>query len=283
MKIPVHIAEKLLLLSKGERIPSGSTKHSLIDELVTEGILERKGRINKTLRLPDENSLKTYLHNRYSISDLSLYIEACKKENISRSELVSVSSDSKLFRVRTFKGFLVNCYSPLLATIDGKTITLNPVEGTFQFIYDFEKFIPALDITIVGIENCENFRHIARQQYLFSDIKPLFISRYPQNQSKDLITWLRTIPNNYLHFGDFDFAGVGIYLSEFKKHLGDRAKFFVPDNIHNLVKEFGNKRRFDEQKISFESKRITELKLLHLIELIHKYKKGLDQEKLINK
>jgi hypothetical protein len=278
MRIPVHIAEKLILLSQGERIPSGSAKHSLIDELVTEGILERSGRINKTLKLHSSDSLKIYLHNRYSISDLSLYIEASNNENISRSELVAVSSDSKLFQVRTFKGFLVNCYSPLQSTLDSKPIILNPVEGTFQFIYDFEKFIPSADITIVGIENPENFRHISKQKYLFNDIKPLFVSRYPQNQSKDLIKWLQTIPNSYLHFGDFDFAGIGIYQNEFKKHLADKATFFVPDNIDELIKEFGNKKRYDEQKINFKAKSIFEVRLLKLIDLIHKYKKGLDQE-----
>jgi len=278
MRIPVHIAEKLLLLSKGEKIPSGSAKHSLIDELVAEGILERNGRINKTLRLHNSNSLKTYLQNQYSISDLSLYIEASNKENISRSELVSVSSDSKHFQVRTFKGFLVNCYFPLQTILNDKPFTLNPVDGTFQFIYDFEQFIPSPDITVVGIENAENFRQIAQQKYLFTDIKPMFVSRYPQNQSKDLIKWLQTIPNNYLHFGDFDFAGVGIYLNEFKKHLADKASFFVPDNIDELIKEFGNRKRYDQQKIKFDIKSLAEIKLIELIETIHKFKKGLDQE-----
>jgi hypothetical protein len=110
----------------------------------------------------------------------------------------------------------------------------------------------------------------------------LFISRYPQNQSKDLIKWLQTIPNNYLHFGDFDFAGIGIYLNEFKKHLANKATFFIPDNIDGLIKEFGNKKRYDEQKINFNTKPISETKLLKLIETIHLRRKGLDQEILIN-
>ena len=91
---------------------------------------------------------------------------------------------------------------------------LYPTEGTFQFIYDYERFILPADITIVGIENPENFRQISQQQYLFKDIKPLFVCRYPQNQSKDLLKWLQSIPNSYLHFGDFDLAGIGIYLNE---------------------------------------------------------------------
>jgi hypothetical protein len=282
MKVPVHIAEKLLQLLQGESIPSSLAKHSLIDDLVVEGIIERKGRIKKSLFLSNNKALLTYLQNNCSINDLQQYIQISNQENVLRSDLVAVSSNSKLVKVRTFKGFLVNCYSPIYATLDGKQITINPVTGTFQFIYDFEKFIVSPDITIIGIENPENFRHIDRQKHLFKDIKPMFISRYPQNQSKDLIKWLLSIPNDYLHFGDFDFAGIGIYLNEFNKHLADRTKFFIPDNIDKLIADFGNKKRYDEQKINFKIKSIQEEKLLHLIDIIHKYRKGLDQEIFIN-
>ena len=67
------------------------------------------------------------------------------------------------------------------------------------------------DITIVGVENSRNFRHIEEQKYLFKDISPLFISRYPQNQNKDFIKWMKSVPNDYIHFGDFDISGIGIY------------------------------------------------------------------------
>lgn len=281
MKVPVHIAEKLLQLSLGESIPSSLAKHSLIEDLVLEGIIERKGRIQKALLVLDNKALHTYLQSKCSINDLQQYIQVSRKEEVTRAELIAATSDSKHLVVRSFKGFLVNCYSPIQATLDGKQITLNPVDGTFQFIYDFEKFIASPDITIVGIENPSNFRHIDKQKYLFRDIKPLFISRYPQNQSKDLIKWLQSIPNNYLHFGDFDFSGIGIYLHEFKKHLAERTTFFVPENIDKLIADFGNKKRYDEQKINFEVKSVREEKLLQLIDTVHKYRKGLDQEILI--
>ena len=281
MKVPVHIAEKLLQLLQGESIPSSLAKHSLIDDLVLEGIIERKGRIQKSLLLSDNKALRTYLQNNCSINNLQQYIQISKQEIVLRSDLVAASADSKLKVVRTFKGFLVNCYSPIPVILNGNEITLNPVEGTFQFIYDFEKFILSPDITIVGIENPENFRHIDKQKYLFSNIKPLFVSRYPQNQSKDLIKWLQSIPNNYLHFGDSDFSGIGIYLNEFKKHLADRANFFVPKNIDQLIADFGNKKRYDQQKINFNIKSINEETLLQLTDTIHKYRKGLDQEILI--
>ena len=107
-------------------------------------------------------------------------------------------------------------------------------------------------------------------------------SDYPQNQSKDLIKWLQTIPNNYIHFGDLDFDGIGIYLNEYKKYLGDRATFFVPENIEQLIEINGNRDLFYKQKISFDKSKMTEEKLIKFLKLLYKYKKGLEQEILIN-
>lgn len=278
MKIPVHIAEKLLQLSKGEIIPSSMAKHALIEELISEEIIERTGRIQKKLYIKDSKALFLYLQNKFGVNDLQKYIEISQKEDVKRNELVEVSAESKLKQVRTFKGFLINSYAPVQATLNGNPIVLNFNDGVFKFIYDFENFIPDKKITIVGIENSENFRYIEKQKYLFKEIQPLFVSRYPQNQSKDLLKWLQSIPNNYLHFGDFDFAGIGIYLNEFKKHLSEKATYFIPENIENLIADFGNKNRYDQQKMNFSEQKNQEEKLLHLIEIIHKQKKGLDQE-----
>lgn len=278
MKVPILLAKQLIQLSKGEVIPSYKMKHNLIDELVSEGIIESNGRIQKALRVIDPNSLFQFLQNKYGINDLENYVKIIQKENLKRSELVQVSSDSKLKQVRTFKGFLINSYFPIQGILNNKPISLNFTDGIFKFIYDFENFVPEQDLTIVGIENSENFRFIQKQRDLFKDIDPLFVSRYPQNQSKDLIKWLQSIPNSYIHFGDFDFAGIGIYLNEFKIKLGSKATFFVPENIENLINEYGNKNRYTSQNTNLELSRIDEQKLLMLISLIHKYRKGLDQE-----
>ena len=280
MKLPITLAEKLLLLANGEKMAASKMKHPIISDLISEGIIHRPGKINSILQLVNKEQLNLYLINRFAISDLESYMQTLKKEDATRSELISIAANSKLKSIRTFKGFLVNSCIPISATLNGKPFTINPAPGIFQFIYDFENFIHEKGITIVGIENPENFRHIEKQQYLFQHIRPLFVSRYPQNQSKDLIKWLQFIPNKYLHFGDFDFAGIGIYLNEFKKHLGDKAEFFIPQNIDSLIKNFGNKRCYDIQKMNFNLDEIKEERLLELIGLIHKEKKGLEQELL---
>lgn len=278
MNLPLNIAEKLLLISNGDKIPACKLNHSIFHELILEGIIHKPGKIRSTIQIIDKQQLKLFLKNHYSIDNLTLYIETLKQESLIRADLVAVATDSKVRYLRTFKGFLVNCYSPLHASLNSEEVSIYPHEGTFNFIYDFESFIPDKDITIVGIENPENFRHIGSQRYLFNNIKPLFVSRYPQYQSKDLIRWLHVIPNNYLHFGDFDFAGIGIFLNEFKKTLDHRANLFIPDNIDTLIRKAGSKTRYDVQRINFDPNIITDKDILHLVDSIHRNKKGLDQE-----
>lgn len=284
MSLPIGIAEKLILLQNGEKIPSSKLKHSVIDSMLGNGILEQqiKGRSKKIIFLRWPERLNEYLSNHFGINSLYDYISVHKHEDALRSDFVEISSDSKLRNVRTFKGFLVNSYSPIQATLNNEPLLINPKEGCFQFIYDFEFFIVPENITIVGVENPENFRYINFQKYLFTDINPLFVSRYPQNQSKDLIKWLLNVPNKYLHFGDFDFAGINIYLNEYKKYLTDRAAFFIPDNIENNLEIYGNRTRYNNQSENFMIFSIKEERLLSLIEIIHKHKKGLDQEIFIN-
>ncbi|MBC7383386.1 MAG: hypothetical protein H7296_10410 [Bacteroidia bacterium] len=283
MKLPLNIAEKLLLLNGGEKIPASKLKHAIIRDLLSEGIIHKPGKIKSTIQIADKQQLQFYLKNHFGINDLYTYIEILKSTDLIRADLVSIATDSKLKSVRTFKGFLVNTYMPLNTLLNGQPYILNPASGTFHFISDFENFMPEPDVTIVGIENAENFRLIHKQLHLFQHIKPLFVSRYPQNQSKDLIKWLQIIPNNYLHFGDFDFAGIGIYINEFKRHLPNKAKFFTPVNIEKLIKTAGSKKRYDEQKINFNFNKIIDANILELIKSIHKHKKGLDQEFFIIK
>jgi hypothetical protein len=222
--------------------------------------------------------LHTYLANQLQVNDLNKYILALENENSTRAELVKITTDSKKSKERAFKGFLVNSYSSIKAELNNETIIINPTKGSFVFVYDFESLKIPKEITVIGVENAKNFSQIQEQKYLFKNINPLFVSRYPQNQNKDFIKWMNSIPNNYLHFGDFDIAGIGIYLNEYKKHLLGKATFFIPEDIKSVLRKNGNRERFDNQKINFKIDKIQESRVINLIELIKKEKKGLDQE-----
>lgn len=121
---------------------------------------------------------------------------------------------------------------------------------------------------------------IRQQRRLFEsmlrDNPLLFVSRYPQ--STDLRKWLMNIPNHYVHFGDFDLAGISIFLSEFHSYLGsERSSFFIPKDIEHRLKS-GSMRRYNEQFQRFNHIKSDNQELQELIRLIHFYKRGYDQE-----
>ena len=275
--MPLSVAEKLLLLAGGEQLPASTLKHSIVNELIEEHIVQERiaGRTKRTLFIPNPQYLHTWLGN-HGINNLQEYIHALQDQATTRADLVRVSSNSKTQHRRTYQGFLVNSYLPIACTLLGAAFIVQPQQGTFTFVYDYEDFTPPPHVTIVGVENMENFRHIARQAHLFAHIQPLFVCRYPQEQSKDLIKWLLSIPNPYLHFGDYDFAGINIYLTEYHRHLGSRAAFYVPPHIDTLIATYGNTHLYNQQQLTHTN--ITDPALQELIALLHLHKKGLEQE-----
>lgn len=281
MKLTPKIARLLLRLTKGETLPASAVKSPLVSELIAENILLQKGKHRKTISLINQHALSIFLSNQLQIQNLEEYIDALDNKESSRADFVKVATDSKTSKERAFKGFLINAYDHINATLNAKEYSISIQNGGFAFIYDYENFHIPEDITIVGVENARNFRHVQEQRYLFKDINPLFISRYPQSQHKDVISWLKTIPNRYLHFGDFDLAGIGIYLNEYKVHLQERAQFFIPSNIQGLIHQFGNRQRYNNQIQNFDVDIAKEPLLDHLLKIIETERKGLDQEYFI--
>jgi hypothetical protein len=280
MKLPISIARKLLSLHEGEALPLSMLKHPTISTMIDNGILEKnvQGRSKTRISITNRKALAHYLKNHFGIDHLGDYIIAYQKNDLSRTEAIEVASNSKLKAGRTFEGFLINCYEPVECMLDNDIITISSKYGLFTFVHNYMNFIPPSDVTIVGIENPDNFREIERQKYLFGNIKPLFVSRYPQNQNKDMLKWLQIIPNSYLHFGDFDFAGLNIYWNEYKIHLRERAQYFVPENTEQLISSKGNRDLYYNQQVHFEEDKIDEIGIITLLKHIRKHKKGLEQE-----
>ena len=279
MKLPINIANKLLtIVEEGISVPFSSMQHVSVQKMIEDGVLQRiqTGRRKASLFIKDMPELKVYLHNHFGINDLADYVEKLLSQEFSRSEAVAISCNSKLSAERTFKGFLVNSFSPVPATLHGVSLMIDPAAGSFIHMYDHESFVPGGDVVIVGFENPENFRHVEKQQYLFKNIQPLFVCRYPY--SRDLLKWLQKIPNRYLHFGDLDFAGINIYLNEYKKHLNGKASFFIPDEVEELLVKFGNKELYNAQLSYASTDSKMEIEIINLIQLFHKYKRVLEQE-----
>lgn len=283
MNLSLTIAVQMQQMLYGVELPSSKVKHIVINKLIEDGLVHVRqvGRTRQMYSIRNVGAFKSYLNNQFSIGDLQKYIELLSSKDLTRAEAVAISSNSKLKRIRTFKGFLVHSYEPVKAFLSGNPISINPEEGTFTFIYDYDLFVPDQIVTIVGIENPENFRWVAKQKNLFRYLQPLFVSRYPQ--SNDLIKWLCAIPNCYLHFGDFDFEGINIYLSEYKKYLGEKASFFVPEGIDEMIQIKGNRDLYNKQlHLKPNTVLIEEQPIKDLLNSMDNYKKVLEQEYLIS-
>jgi len=89
---------------------------------------------------------------------------------------------------------------------------------------------------------------------------------------------LQKIPNKYLYFGDFDYAGLNIYFNTYKVFLKERANFFLPSNIEAMIAANGNRDLYTNQQLQLDETNIEEDDILKLLGYIRKYKKGLEQE-----
>ena len=274
------ISASIQALLAGEQIAGSKLNGGLRDELLAEGLLMVISRgSRKSYRARDVEALKRFLIDNdesYRILDVNA--------SDSRAAMAAETGNSKLVMVRSCPGFPVNSYEPVECILCGAPFTVNPQEGSFLFITDWEKFTIPEDVVVMGIENMENFRMIRKQRRFFEEYlhthglsdKVLFVSRYPQ--STDLRRWLCIIPNHYLHFGDFDLAGINIFLFEFQQYLGkERSSYLIPADIESRLKS-GSRKRYDEQYYRFKDIKSDACELQQLIDLIHHERKAYDQE-----
>ena len=278
------ISASLQALMAGEPVAGSKLSRRLLDELMAEDLLlviTRGSR--KSYRARDTEALKRFLIDK----DESFRILEANASD-SRASMAAETGNSKLVTVRSCPGFPVNSYEPVACFLAGEPFVVNPQEGTFLFVSDWDKFAIPEDVVVIGIENMENFRMIRRQRRFFEEYlhthglsdKVLFVSRYPQ--STDLRRWLCTIPNHYLHFGDFDLAGINIFLKEFHQYMDkDRSSYLIPADIESRLKS-GSRKRYDEQYDRFKDISSDLPELQHLISLIHHEGKAYDQEGYIS-
>ena len=269
------ISASIQALISGEQVAGSKLSSKLLDELMAEGLLlvVTHGS-RKSYHARDVEALKRFLIDKdesYRMLDVH--------NSDSRASMAAETGNSKLLTIRSCPGFPINSYEPIECSLNGESFVVNPPEGSFVFIDNWQQFSIPRDVVVVGIENMENFRMIRRQRKLFESVlgdnSLLFVSRYPQ--STDLRNWLMGIPNKYVHFGDFDLAGIHIFLTEFHKYLGDRASFLVPSDIEQRLAK-GSRDRYNNQYGKYHTLHCDIPYLQSLIDLINKHHRGYDQE-----
>lgn len=282
LKLSKSLVKKLLELANGATIPAAQFKGPLCEALLKDGCICSKS--NKSViryYVTDKAAFRSVLGDyNDGLKDLEGTLTILQKEIASRSEQVQIAGNSKIRKVRSCKGFLVNSYEPVNCSLNGSPFIIAPPDGSYVFIADYETFEIPQNAVVIGVENMENFRYIQKQKYLFQYLNSpvIFVARYPQ--SKDLITWLQRLPNKYVHFGDLDLAGVFIYQNEFYTKLQNRASFFIPSDVEMRIQN-GSAERYDNQLERYEKMEIIDSRTAPVVKLIKHYHKGYDQEGFI--
>lgn len=291
MRYSKKIIKTLILLEKGEVVYSKDLGR-LSDELYRRGHFKSSYRGRYTYyQVRDIEAFRRDLVNiDESFRDLSTLLSLYDKGgDMTRADMASFTGDSKIKRKRSFNGFLVNSYTSIPARIGNIQTKIEPIEGTFTFIYDWRHFSIPANVVVIGIENSENYETIRQQKAIFEyavqkltgnrDTPILFVSRYPQeNSSADLRNWLMSISNKYIHYGDFDLAGINVFHTEYYKYLKERSSFLIPENIEYLTAN-GSRKRFDSHKNYWNiSSPLSDVQ--DLIDLIKRHKRCYDQEGL---
>ena len=281
MMLSKSLYRSLKRLLSGQTIAASSLRKELANELLDEGLLTVHAQgSRRTYAAIDRQALQAYLSAHYeTLRDWTVAEQLSTKADNTRALQAVASGNSKLTSVRSCPGFPINSYEPLDCQLGGTPIEVYPPNGSFLFITDWRHFAIPSDVVVVGIENMENFRLVRWQREWFTRMLPgkrlLFVARYPQ--STDLRSWLQTITNLYVHFGDFDLAGIHIFLAEFQAFLGDRASLLIPPDIEQRLSK-GSTERYNAQYRKFKHLTSSIPSVQCLIDLINLYHRAYDQE-----
>lgn len=281
IKITPRLIKNLRDITAGKSVAYSSLPESLSLPLLREGLLSIEAHgSKKSLRTNNPEALKTALPD-YNEALSHLDCDKLLFEAHTRADQASLTGNSKLRSERSCPGFLVNAYDRIDCRLNGKPFALEPPQGSATYIADWQHFDVPDNILIVGVENMENFIRIREQREFVesfmtdAESNVLFVARY--SFSSDLMHWLARIPNRYLHFGDFDLAGISIFLSQFLPYVGDRGTFLIPADIESKISH-GSRERYDIQYARYSTLTTDNPQLKSLITLIHRYRRCYDQE-----
>lgn len=280
--MPLSFVRSLLRLQKGERLSQSDIKNkNLLKRFCDDGIIQKLPNGNRRVVYfcPDSGVLDNYLRVQQDILSLTGYIHQFEIGGSDGESSLGASKSTKTFRGNSLQGFFIKAFHSEIV-ISGEAVKPLP-PGVDMFIHHPEKLNISDTTLIVGVENPECFVKFDKLVHLFEQKELVIIMRYMSNSPN---RWLQSVSNNYLHFGDFDPAGLSIYIREYLSNLSSlRCDFFIPPELEQLLEQYGQESLYDSQihllkNIDFQNYP----KLVYIANLLHKHRKGLEQERLLS-
>lgn len=277
-KISLKDAEALLGVLNGDytRESTFSKRGKVALKEMSEGgivTLKRENARTRSVVLINRIAFNNHITQAYGIASLEGFIQAMRLQNPTRSELTDLGEDDKVRSVNPKSGMHINSPDAIEVRINGQQLTLSFPEGCALFVDKNTHLEIDEDVLIVGIENFENIKFSLKERALLPvEKKLIFVERGPV-----LREYLKGVPNEYLHFGDFDLPGIFIYQTEYAPIAGERGNFFVPTNINDLIKQ-GTTTLHDVHLKKYASLTGITSEIESLIGLIKREKRRLPQE-----
>lgn len=292
-KLSLKVIEDLSNLLKEGRIQAiKMSNHRVLKDLVEESAVKIINHRPLMYGVENPDLIYRYLSKSNNIKAKSLaelleYIEFEKNEQVkSRDEIVKHKKTTKDSVSNSFYGLHIAVLKDTQIYQGKELITLKPnISGSYFLFHKLDIKIPD-DTVVVGVENPQVLWLIHKYSYLFEDFEKAVFILTNDISSGYFYTWISKISNKYIHFGDFDFAGLSIYYDKIKPKLKTKETYFlVPDEIFDLIKYHGSKATYDKQLIYNVDRlksRIDDEKVLKLMDFILsvKIRKCLEQEYL---
>ena len=220
--------------------------------------------------------LKNFGYNIASVEEIERYIEEIFENKPSRDTIQEWRNDSKAINSPSLKGLYVSSLHVTKIKLNSEVISILPTDGIGYFLFHTETIELFPDTVIIGVENYQVIWFAKRYKEFFNMQNSIFVVINPY-----MLEWISGVENQYIHFGDYDLAGINIYLNKVFPKLQDanKASMFIPDNIAFLIEKHGDTALYEKQK-QYTNLLTDDVKILDLINSIKYYKKAIEQEGL---
>ena len=243
-------------------------------------VTSRRRKTRKYLDLIKEENLFLFLKNHgYNITskeEIDSYIEDIFDNKPSRDIIQHHHNNSKAKISKSMHGLYMSSLQSIDVRLNGKQLSILPNDGLGYFFFHTERVELSAETIVVGVENYQVVWFAKRYEKFFLDPNILFVVTTPY-----MLEWISTLENEYIHFGDYDLAGINIYLNKVLPRLSRSKKYsmFIPQNIEQLIEKYGDSKLYEDQK-QYKNLLSNDSEINKLIGIISKFKKGIEQEGL---
>jgi len=226
-----------------------------------------------------ENIFLVLKNNDYyidSVDEIDTYIQEIHENKPSRDKIQKWHNNSKAKDSKSLKGLYVSSLVSVDIKLDEKIVSIIPNNGLGYFLFYTQKIELFDDTIVVGVENYQVIWFARNYKQFFENDNILFVVINPY-----MLEWISDLENEYIHFGDYDLAGINIYLHKVVPRLKKSNKYsmFIPSNIETLIEKYGDFELYEKQK-QYTSLDTQDIQINNLIKSIRDNKKSIEQEGL---